>query len=487
MADRYNRVGKREYDGVIYTPGTASERGAQASRTSGRGRNGSASSSLSKAPTRKAGIKRRKKPHKSQVGVFLAATLFIGVMACVIIFALVFAPLINGTDSAVSSEVPEQAGISIDTPPAEATALSEKTQSMTGLVKSIGTDGRINVYDFTTGKSLNLVADNLSQLNDKYGAPILFAEISAGDIVDVEYIGNLIRELFFSRQATEYKDKTNVKVDMTERKIEIGNEVFSFNDHLVIGGDFNLASLKPIDMVTVKFYKNVIWYIELTRGHGFLEFENIDIVMDGIVEVDNNIIKSLDEFDRLELSSGSHHLVVKGANVQPLSQEIYIERDETKKIDLSELTILLGQLILKVNERDYTVYIDDEEIDLKLPIELPYGSYPVVVEKQGFSPWEGTVEIIGRTNQLEVELLERVQFCQFSVTSTPTGAEIYIDNAFIGITPCTVPIEYGEHTLTYKKEGYKSVSFPLTLNTPTLSKPYEIMLQEDTPFMPDGY
>jgi hypothetical protein len=43
-----------------------------------------------------------------------------------------------------------------------------------------------------------------------------------------------------------------------------------------------------------------------------------------------------------------------------------------------------------------------------------------------------------------------------SVSSTPTGAEISVDGNFVGSTPSSVPVSYGNHTITVKKAGYTS-------------------------------
>jgi len=40
------------------------------------------------------------------------------------------------------------------------------------------------------------------------------------------------------------------------------------------------------------------------------------------------------------------------------------------------------------------------------------------------------------------------------VASTPAGADIEIDGAYVGSTPSTVPATVGDHTITIKKSGY---------------------------------
>jgi hypothetical protein len=45
---------------------------------------------------------------------------------------------------------------------------------------------------------------------------------------------------------------------------------------------------------------------------------------------------------------------------------------------------------------------------------------------------------------------------EVTVTSTPAGADIELDGAFVGNTPSTIPVATGDHTITLKKQGFTS-------------------------------
>jgi len=45
---------------------------------------------------------------------------------------------------------------------------------------------------------------------------------------------------------------------------------------------------------------------------------------------------------------------------------------------------------------------------------------------------------------------------EISVTSTPPGADIYIDGNFVGSTPSSMSATVGEHAISIKKRGYKT-------------------------------
>jgi len=45
---------------------------------------------------------------------------------------------------------------------------------------------------------------------------------------------------------------------------------------------------------------------------------------------------------------------------------------------------------------------------------------------------------------------------RISINSTPAGADIEVDGAFVGNTPSTIEVATGDHTVTVSKNGFKS-------------------------------
>jgi len=53
-------------------------------------------------------------------------------------------------------------------------------------------------------------------------------------------------------------------------------------------------------------------------------------------------------------------------------------------------------------------------------------------------------------------------------TSSPSGAEIYLDNQYFGSTPGTIPnVDVGDHTLEIRRAGYQSWSASITVSSGT--------------------
>jgi PEGA domain len=90
---------------------------------------------------------------------------------------------------------------------------------------------------------------------------------------------------------------------------------------------------------------------------------------------------------------------------------------------------------------------------------LAPGQYNLVIRRQGFEPYSGTVQVKDNiqtqlSTKLTEKATERVAFAQ--VDSNPKGAEIWVDGASTGqSTPSRIQLPPGLHILTLKLDGYQ--------------------------------
>jgi len=56
-------------------------------------------------------------------------------------------------------------------------------------------------------------------------------------------------------------------------------------------------------------------------------------------------------------------------------------------------------------------------------------------------------------------------FANVKITSTPKGAKVFINGAYKGDTPVTVPLAFGEYDLKLSKEGYKDKIMKLVVKS----------------------
>ena len=97
------------------------------------------------------------------------------------------------------------------------------------------------------------------------------------------------------------------------------------------------------------------------------------------------------------------------------------------------------------------VCIESKKLILMRPDGKEYKSTIVRAERETTSPLpDGKVQTTSKENPT---LQSRSAVCQ--VMSTPSGADIEIDGAFVGNTPSKIELTTGDHDLTVSKNGYK--------------------------------
>jgi hypothetical protein len=86
--------------------------------------------------------------------------------------------------------------------------------------------------------------------------------------------------------------------------------------------------------------------------------------------------------------------------------------------------------------------------------EIPAG-VTVQAAKQTEDSKEATPAATATPTTTTAPSLAQSDVESMSITSSPDGAEIYIDSSFIGNAPSTVKLKAGKHTIAVKQSGYK--------------------------------
>jgi hypothetical protein len=110
------------------------------------------------------------------------------------------------------------------------------------------------------------------------------------------------------------------------------------------------------------------------------------------------------------------------------------------------------------------VYLDGNLVGLTPVVvaDLSPGQYTVVIQKDGYEPFENTSVIVSEGNTTSVvAVLEPTPSSgttgSLDITSIPSGADVYLDDAFEGSTPLLiVNLDPGAYMLRIEKQGYNS-------------------------------
>lgn len=457
----YNKNNKKdgkniEREGVIYTP-----------------------SSVNYIEPNEPEIKKRptKKPGKSQYKPLMLITIASGFVICIIVFALVYS-MFGGkkeTGSGVSdSGVPP--GISGDLlPDTEERVGSE----FIGVVQEVlGSKKQITVLDITNQRSYSFNIPSGAELRNKFGQSVSLPEFKEGDIVSVKYDGNDISSLKESAEGFEQRSVSNLSIDVISKTAKRNNDSYSFTDAAIVrykGEPLDISEIKDIDVVTIKGYKDMLWSVNVEKSHGYIQVSGAGEIVSGSIAVDTSIFSELSA-DKILVAEGVHKIVIEGDNIEPFIKEVLVGQGETYILDLGTVQPKTSVVMFKVNQPDFELKINGVLEFSREPLILGYGEYTMKVTKDGYVDWEEQVNINAPNTEIPVELKKIVNMGKITVNSLPQGADLYVDNAYIGITPVTKDIVQGEHTIILRKEGYKDYS-PMDIVVGDGSTVYNVTLQ----------
>lgn len=429
---------KEDYDGVIYTPSSESKHKSNIYKQT----------AIENNPKT---IKR--KPPKSQYKAFMIATIISGVVICVTVFALVY-----NSVSEKAPKLPDKQDISgndLITKPKE----TKTEKEFVTVIKNIDIPSkRITLYNVDTKKSFMADVPGSADLKDKYDKNMALAEFSEGDIVNCSFDAE--EKLISLKENNEYwemESVTGVSINTESKNISKDNKTYIYDDMVISkykDKDYDIGNIDSTDTVTIKVYKNTVYFINLEKGHGTIKINNKETIKDGSIEIDTTIYKSLSEANEIKVSEGNHKIVIKGSNTEPFSQEIFVSASETYLLDLSSVQVKSGVLLINVNIPDYTLYVNDIMETSREPLMLDYGAYKISIKKEGYVSYETQIVINKSQTNLNAELKKEVKMGKLTINTTPVGATLFVDNINVGLTPISKEFEYGYHTITIRKPGY---------------------------------
>ncbi|MDR1001260.1 MAG: PEGA domain-containing protein [Clostridiales bacterium] len=431
---------------------------------------------------RRAGSRAKKTPQN--LALFYTILLAVAVILCMVIFATIYNSFASKKiDTTTSNSSASDAAL----PNASFVAAADR-QNATGAIVSIDVaNGLVDALNVSSGASYKLEITSTSVLKDKSGASLLITEFNLGEIIEVEYnkLNNQIIEMSKSATAWIVRDRSKVEFETMTNIIRVDNDVYNYNDNLITfyeGKNFSPSIIEPIDVLTISGVATQAWSVILEKGHGTIMLSETDGIVNGVIEVDNDVYTSLSSNEPIYLTEGSHKIVARGDNIDPFTKEITVKPNETEYISLGDAEIKMCLLNVVPNVTDYRLIIDNEQRTPGEPIELPYGSHLVRVEKDGYTPAERTVELKEFTQTVDMNLNPVLRLGKIVVNSRPEGCKVFVDSAYVGDTPISISSELGLHTLMLSKDGYNS--FSMTISVDRTDPPYNQYNLELTPTQP---
>ena len=165
---------------------------------------------------------------------------------------------------------------------------------------------------------------------------------------------------------------------------------------------------------------------------------------------------------------GSHTIQLSMAGYQPYSTTASVSAGKSTYVfgSLTAVAPSTGSIYATSLPQGASVYVDGRNYGPapQLASGLSSGFHQVRLSLQGFQDWSGQVQVTaGGTTTVSQTLLatptDRPTVAPgtgtLQVSSSPAGAQVFLDNVYMGISPLTLPgVSTGSHLILLKLPGY---------------------------------
>jgi len=172
------------------------------------------------------------------------------------------------------------------------------------------------------------------------------------------------------------------------------------------------------------------------------------------------------------LAPGPHLVVLAEAGYEPWSQMVPVAGGQVVSVTatlVAEVNPDHGDLQVSSTPTGASVFVNgnykgftpvDDSLDIN---DLAPGSYTLVVKKSGFQDYSTQVSIEAGKRVLEHAQLQSAPVTPDTATaeivSNPSGAEVYVNTVFLGITPLSFQnVTPGTYTVEIRMQGYTPYS-----------------------------
>lgn len=374
------------------------------------------------------------------------------------------------------------------------------TQTITGIVIQNDTETkRLQIRELESDVISTLTYDAASLIQDKYKEERYGEEVSVGMILQANYQGDNAKLVSAEVPADvwEYQGVQKFSFSSDENMLRVAGSKYQYSGMTFFSADD--IEIEPMeftseDVVTIRGIGIHVYSVVQTAGHGYIRLANHDSFIGGIAELDNSMFVPVSENTLITAPEGTYRLtlVKKGASA---TKTVKVEKNKEVTVDFSDyqevVTQNISEVTFDIKPEGTELYLNGTAVDYSTPITLTYGKYNITVALTGYETYTGVLELAKPTVPIRIELAgkkasskstpkpsatpssdntndddkvtKKIDSNHTITVSAPEGAEVYLDNVYKGMAPCSFTKVIGSQTITLSDTGYVTKSYPVDI------------------------
>lgn len=212
---------------------------------------------------------------------------------------------------------------------------------------------------------------------------------------------------------------TSDKISFRNQNYRYSESVCVMNN----GKQISLADINTkTDIVTVRGKGSEIYEIVVTKGHGTIALTNHEDFVGGTITIGNTRIDTVTETGTYVVREGTYVVTVSSGQYSG-TETLVVSRDTRTEFNLFEYgrgPIQVCDVTFAVEPLGATLYIDGVKTAYSDGIRLDYGTYQIEFAEGGYVSYTATLRVEEPTMHLTVYLKENVPTPTPEPTATPT-------------------------------------------------------------------
>jgi formylglycine-generating enzyme required for sulfatase activity len=182
--------------------------------------------------------------------------------------------------------------------------------------------------------------------------------------------------------------------------------------------------------------------------------------------------------EALPIAAGTHSVTVRAARHLPATFEIEVEGEEKEQTFEIDLIPAWATISLDSDPDRASVWVDGVELgETPGTFDLDAGTRAIELRLEGHNTWAREIDVVADEPQTLAPIALVKADAQLHIESTPSGAQIVVDNASPGRTPMDIRLASGEsHAISLFKTGHELASRMVVLE-PGEQRDLEIKLK----------
>lgn len=345
--------------------------------------------------------------------------------------------------------------------------------------------------------------DATAKMTDKYGEERDGTDIEVGEILEADYEQDSGKLLSTSipEDIWEYQEVGDYQFDSAESSLSFADRKYQYSQYTLFSSDgkaIDMMEINPQDVLTVRGSGYHVYSVVKTQGHGYIRLAHYKDFIGGMIEVGSDMILPLTKNMLITIREGTykvilsknHSTAVKNVTVHS-GREVTLDFSEYKPADSH-----VGVITFDIAPAGADLTINGTAVGYSKPIALAYGVYQIQVSMTGYTTYTGTLDVeepkgttvrinlveeeaeasdttaapsaTGKSTKTSPESTDDTQTKQIDsdhtiMVSAPQGAEVYLDNVYKGLAPCTFTKVIGSQTITLRRDGYATKSYSVDI------------------------